>query len=97
MSLPVVLTPEAQGEFDGTADWYEQQVGLGAAITAAVLEVMNRISATPLLHQVVYQDIRRGVIRQFSYSVFYRVESARVTVIAVFNNRRDPSIWQGWA
>ena len=95
MSLPVLLTPEAQAEFDDAADWYEQQAGLGAAFTAAVREVLNRIAATPLLHQVVYQDIRRGVVRRFPYSVFYRVDPGRVTVIAVFDHRRDPSIWQG--
>jgi hypothetical protein len=38
MNLPVVLTPEAQTEFDEAADWYEQQAGLGAAFTANVRE-----------------------------------------------------------
>src|SRR3954447_20676586 len=95
MSLPVVLMPEAEAEFDGAADWYEQQAGLGAAFTASVREVLNRIAGFPQMHQVVYQDIRRAVVRRFPYSVFYRVEPNRVTVIAVFDNRRDPSIWQG--
>ena len=60
MSLPVVLTAEAQAEFDEAADWYEQKAGLGAVFTASVRQVLNRIASTPLLHQVVYQDIRRG-------------------------------------
>lgn len=98
MSLPVVLTPEAEAEFDAAADWYEQQAGLGAEFTAKVRDVLNRIAATPLMHQVVYQqDIRRAVVRRFPYSVFYRAEPTRITVIAVFDNRRDPAIWQGRA
>ena len=97
MSLPVVLSPVAQAEFDDAADWYDQQAGLGPAFTAAVREVLKRIGATPLVHQVVYKNIRRGVVRRFPYSVFYRVDPMRITVIAVFNNRRDPSIWQGRA
>ena len=67
------------------------------AFTKAVREVLNRIAALPLLHQVVYQDIRRAVVRRFPYSVLYPVEASRVTVIAVFHSRRDPSIWQGRA
>jgi plasmid stabilization system protein ParE len=97
MSLPVVLTPEAEAEFDEAADWYEQQAGLGAAFTAAVREVLNRIAGTSLLHQVVYKDIRRAVVRRLPYCVYCRVEPTRVTVISVFNARRDPSIWQGRA
>ncbi len=97
MNLPVVLTPEAQAEFDEAADWYEQQAGLGSAFTANVRDVLNRIAGMPLLHQVVYKDIRRGIVRRFPYSVFYRVDANRVTVISVFDNRRDPSRWQGRA
>ena len=97
MSLPVVLTEEAQAEFDDAADWYEQQAGLGSVFTTAVREVLNRIASMPLLHQVVYKDIRRALIRRFPYSIFYRVDTDRITVIAVFNNRCDPAIWQGRA
>ena len=96
MSLPVVLTPEAEAEFDAAADWYEQRAGLGSEFTANVRDVLHRIAGTPLLHQVIYQqDIRRAVVRRFPYSVFYRVDPGRITVIAVFDNRRDPAIWQG--
>ncbi len=64
MSLPVVLTAEARTEFDDAANWYEQQTGLGAAFTAAVRDVLNRIAGIPLLHQVGYKDIRRAVVRR---------------------------------
>jgi plasmid stabilization system protein ParE len=70
---------------------------LGAAFTAAVRDVLNRIAGLPLAHQVVYKNFRRAVVRRFPYSVFYRVDPDRVTVIAVFHNRRDPAAWQGRA
>jgi plasmid stabilization system protein ParE len=97
MSLPVVLTPGAQTEFDQAADWYEQHAGLGMAFTNAIRDTLNRIAAIPQMHQIVYQDIRRGFVRRFPYSLFYRVDPDRVTVIGVFHNRRDPAIWQGRA
>jgi plasmid stabilization system protein ParE len=97
MSLPVVLTADAEAEFDDAADWYERQARLGLAFTAAVRDVLTRIAGAPLLHQVVYKDIRRGLVRRFPYSVFYRVDPDRITVIAVFNNRRDPAVWQARA
>jgi hypothetical protein len=56
MSLPVVLTPEAEAEFDEAADWDERQAGLGAAFTAAVQVVLKRISQLPLIHQLVHRE-----------------------------------------
>jgi plasmid stabilization system protein ParE len=95
MTLPVVLSVEAQDEFDEAADWYEQQAGLGSDFTLAVREVLLRLAGVPLSHQVVYKDVRRAVVRKFPFNVYYRVEPDRVTVVAVFDTRRDPAIWQG--
>jgi plasmid stabilization system protein ParE len=94
MSLPVVLTDEAQAEFDAAADWYETHSGLGAKFVAAVRESLNRIGAMPELHAVVLQDVRRAVLRGFPYNIYYRVRADRVEVIAVFHGRRNPSEWQ---
>lgn len=95
MSLPIRLLPEAKDEFDAAADWYEQQrIGLGVDFVARVREVLNRISANPQLHAVVYGDVRKAVVRQFPYVVLYREEAGEVVVIAVFHTARDPAIWQ---
>ncbi len=94
MSLPVVLTREAEKEFDEAADWYEKEAGLGEEFTAAVRQVFNRISEFPLIHRVVFKDIRRGVVKRFPYCVFYRPEADRISVIAVFNSRCDPARWK---
>lgn len=98
MKRPVVLRDEAEAEFDAAFDWYDaQRMGLGAKFAAEVQEVLDRIAANPLLHQAVFADIRKGVVRRFPYSVFYRPHPDRVEVIAVFHHSRDPSIWHGRA
>jgi plasmid stabilization system protein ParE len=94
MTLPVVLTHEAEAEFDEAADWYERTAGLGAEFVARIRDALSRIGSMPELHAVVYQDIRRAVIRRFPYNIYYRVRADRVEVIAVFHGRRDPSVWQ---
>ncbi|MFO0808845.1 MAG: type II toxin-antitoxin system RelE/ParE family toxin [Gemmataceae bacterium] len=96
MSLPIVLRDEAQAEFDEAFDWYDaQRAGLGAVFVAEVQKVFDRIAANPLIHQAVFADIRKGVVRRFPYCVFYRPHPNRVEVIAVFHTSRDPAIWQG--
>jgi plasmid stabilization system protein ParE len=98
VSLPVVLRDEAQAEFDEAFDYYEgQRAGLGVDFAARVSQVFDRISANPLMHAVVFADVRKAVVTRFPYSVFYRAHADRVEVLAVFHSRRDPAIWQGRA
>lgn len=94
MSLPIRLLPEARDEFDAAVDWYEQQRhGLGSAFLDRVRDVFGRIAANPQLHNVVYQDVRKAVVRQFPYVVLHREEASEV-VVAVFHSKRDPATWQ---
>lgn len=95
MSLPVVLRPEAQVEFDEAFDWYEQQrPGLGKDFAAYVQAVLDRIGATPQLYPQVFQEVRRVVMRRFPYSIFYKVEPQQVVALAIFHGWRDPKAWQ---
>jgi len=97
MSLPVVLSHEAEADFDEAADWYEQQARLGAEFVARVREVLDRIGQMPDLHAVVYRNVRRAIVRRFRYNIFYRVQPDRVEVIAVIHSHRDPSVWKSRA
>ena len=36
MSLPIILSPSAEAEFDAAADWYEEEAGLGTKFVASV-------------------------------------------------------------
>jgi plasmid stabilization system protein ParE len=98
MSLPVVLRAEAEAEFDEAFDFYDgRRAGLGTEFAAEVQKVFDRLAANPLIHQEVFADIRKAVVRRFPYCVYYRPHADRVEVIAVFHTSRDPSIWQGRA
>jgi plasmid stabilization system protein ParE len=90
----VVLLPEAEDELDEATQWYERQAGLGDDLLAEVQTVLTRIGQLPELHQVVYRDVRRAVVRRFPYSVFYRVHSDRIEVISVFHSKRNPTVWK---
>lgn len=98
MSLPVVLDPEARGEFDQGYDYYEGQcAGLGESFADAVQVVLGRIGEMPELHRVVFGDIRRAVVGGFPYCVYYREEARRIRVLSVFHMSRNPDVWQSRA
>jgi plasmid stabilization system protein ParE len=95
VTLRLTIRRAAQAEYDKAVDWYERQSpGLGAQFAQRVKEQLDQIIATPLIHGVVYRDIRKAVVTQFPYSIYYRVLATRIVVIAVFHGRRNPRIWQ---
>jgi toxin ParE1/3/4 len=98
MTCRVILRRAARIEYDAAGDWYEQQrPGLGAAFTAAVQQVFDRIAAHPQMHGVVLRGIRKAVVQGFPYCVYYRERSSAVVVLSVFHTSRDSNVWQSRA
>lgn len=95
VSLRITLRPAAQAEFDEGYDWYEQRrPGYGEVFVSRVQEVFDFRMIAPLVHAIVFRDIRRAVVQQFPYRVYYRVKENKIVVISAFHSNRDPRIWQ---
>ena len=79
-------------------DWYEdQQIGLGEAFLRRVGETFDRIGLMPQSHRVIYQGVRRALIRRFPFAVDDRVDGEDVVVLGVVHSRRDPRTWKNRA
>jgi plasmid stabilization system protein ParE len=98
MTLPVVLRVLARAEFDEAFDWHDQQSArLGVEFMEQAQAVFDQSSALPELAPAVYRDVRKRLVDEFRYSVFSRVGTGRVIVLAVFHNKRKPTIWRSRA
>jgi toxin ParE1/3/4 len=98
MSLPLIITPEAEEDLADAKAWYERQrAGLGAEFVLCVEEALDRISRLPEAAAEVYPGVRRVLVRRFPYGVFYRIDPDQIAVLAVYHNRRDPRGWQARA
>jgi plasmid stabilization system protein ParE len=63
MTLPIVLTIEAEDDLDQAAQWYEQRSpGLGADLLTKVRETLARIADNLELYPEVHHRIRRAPI-----------------------------------
>jgi len=76
------------------ANWYKaRSAELGDRFLSAVDEVTERLRAFPESSPGVHPRIRRAIIPEFPYSLFYTREADRIKVIAVVHWRRDPARW----
>jgi plasmid stabilization system protein ParE len=95
MSLPLIITPEAEADIAEAKAWYEgQRPGLGDEFLLCVEEALDRIRMIPRGGREVAPGVRRVVVRRFPYGIFYRVDPDQMAVLAVYHGRRDPRGWQ---
>ncbi len=95
MSLRVVFRRAARHDFDEAASWYdERRAGLGGEFMIEIDRAVSMASNNPRHFPIMYRDIRCVRVRRFPYSVFFRAETMRIVVPAVFHARRDPAIWK---
>ena len=84
-------TRRAAAELDAAYHWYERQdEGLGDRFLDEIEVALSRILDRPELFPCVRSDFRRCLIRRFPFSLIDTVETSRIVVHAVFDNRRDP-------
>ena len=95
MTLHIVFRRAAKSEFEEAAVWYdEQRFGLGEEFIVEIEQAIANAAAAPQRYPIVFGDIRRTVARRFPFSVYFRVRSDAMVVLAVFHGRRNPAIWQ---
>ena len=95
MTLEVRLRPEAEQDLTDAAAWYEEQrQGLGHEFLDEVLTMLSSIAETPLMYPNVHRNTRRAVIHRFPFSVYFRVESATIVVVAIMHGSRNPQRWK---
>ena len=93
--IAVEFHPAAADEVDEAEAWYGERNPLAAAafraeLNRAVVAVRDQPERWPR-HLA---GTRRRHFRWFPFSLVYRIETARILVIAVSHHRRKPGYWR---
>jgi plasmid stabilization system protein ParE len=94
MKRTVRFLPEALEDLLETRHWYaRREADLGLAFAEAIATAIVRIEHDPASFPRVDGEVRRLVVRQFPYAVYFREEGDELLVLAV-HGRQDPRRWQ---
>lgn len=95
MTLPLILSPDAESDFDTTFDWYEaQRAGLGIDFASRVQAALDLIESNPESFPLRAENVRRALVRRFSYAVYFRLEDEQIVVLAIVHTSRAAGVWQ---
>ena len=90
--MQIRFLADAEAELAAARVWYAlQREGLDDALTQRVDETLQRIIAAPHLYPLVYRQLRRAVLRQFPFAIFYEPIADEIVVFAVYHSSRDPN------
>jgi len=93
---PAELHPLADQELTEVAVYYERQAdGLGSEFLAEFGRTLEFLLQFPGAGRFLTHGNRRVSLHRFPYHLIYRIEPARVFILAIAHHRRAPGYWRG--
>jgi plasmid stabilization system protein ParE len=84
------VQPRALRQTIRAARWYDrQEAGLGEEFLGEVEATFHRIQKGPQRYRVLYQGLRRALVRRFPYAIFFSHDGSDIVVIVVLHQRRS--------
>ncbi len=88
------VTP-AEDEVAEALDHYQQiATGLGERFLSEVRRAVTMVEQFPQTSPVIASDVRKKVLLEFPYSLFYRVTADEIIILAVAHQRQRPLYWR---
>jgi len=93
--LSLLVRPAAQEDITRATLWYERRAaGLGARFREDVEGTLVAIREQPELFRLMHRDVRRALLREFPYAVYFVLRGDAIHVLACIHGRRHPRHWR---
>ncbi len=91
----LIINSFAEQDMEDACMWYNlKKKRLCNEFIEELDTVFIRIVNNPFQFPLFEKKIRKAIINQFPYSVFFYIEKEIVNVFAVFHTHRNPKVWK---
>jgi toxin ParE1/3/4 len=91
----IIILPFAEQDIRESTEYYQ---GMDVDLDKQFLKVINQafqlISDNPLSFPSVNPNIRKFVVKNFPFNIFYIAAKDIIYILAVFHMKRDPKKWK---
>lgn len=92
--MDVDFHPAALREVEDAQAWYEVRSLLAASAFLRELSIaVQRIRQAPQRYPIADAGTRRILLDRFPFTIYYRVKSDTLNVVAVAHQKRRPGYW----
>lgn len=90
------ISEEAEKDFDSSYEYYYEESPIVAdAFFQRINVSLEIIKKSPLLFREIHNTLRRFIVKQFPFVIYYQVVGNTIKVMAIFHSSRNPKIWTG--
>jgi len=94
MALRVVVAEAAKQELAQSYEWYKTRSTKAAdAFRREVLAAFDLIAQNPTSWARWDDTVRRYVLKQYPYTIYFEIHSTELRMLAVGHHRRRPGFW----
>ena len=87
----IIIKEEAKNEIFEAFDWYEsKQIGLGKRFVNIIDKKFYEIKLSPKKYPIVFENMRKTVIKNFPFIIVFEIENSDIIVYAVFHTKQNP-------
>lgn len=84
----------ARDEIAAAFDWYwERSPAAAQKFIESIDEAMQRIEEAPERYPIIRGHLRRALLRQFPYGIYYKIYPSTISVVGVIHGHRHPDTW----
>ena len=90
----IKLSTEAENDLDKSFDYYfHKSPTIADTFFHSINLSFEHIRQSPYSFSIIHKDLRRYVVKNFPFVIYYRIFDPIIQVIAIFHTRRNPEIW----
>src|SRR5215475_9985729 len=91
--LPLTFHPGAEQDYLTSLDWYRgRSLRAAANFEREFVRAITNIEKSPK-RWPRYRECQRYILRQFPFSVVYKILSSEILIVAVAHANRRPGYW----
>ena len=91
----VIIRRQAKQDLREAKTWYRNiSRALADDFVHRIADAIALAQERPLAFQMVHRTFRRILLHRFPYAIFYHADEARIVVVAVLHQARDPETLQ---
>jgi len=95
MIYKYLLSPFAELDLDSIQEWYiKYDQVIFKKFDIEFENCLGHILSNPHQYPVVHNSIRRAILKQFPYSLFFKIIEDRIIILSVIHHKRNPKIWK---
>lgn len=92
--MTIEFHPAALREVESAQAWYEERSLFAASAFLRELSIaVQRIRQAPHRYPAAEGGTHRILFERFPFTLYYRVQADKVTVVAVAHQKRRPGYW----